>query len=199
MEWFWNWIDRLQKSNIGSALHNFSPFDWALLIAIFWGLLQGSRKGFSDMFGKLLGIFLVSMLTLSFYLSVAAYLNTNLPVISMNAAAPLSFFLLAVFLWLTISWCINAFGKVFKVEAQGLLKTLGGMVFGVLRMMLLLSFLAQFLLFLPVEPVQQIFKQGRSYTGYTIARFAPDLHKLIVSPFRKPSLKKAVESYKVGG
>ena len=199
MEWFWNWIDHLKKSNIGSTIHNFSPVDWVLLIAIFWGLVQGSRKGFSDMFGKLLGIFLVSMLTLSFYSSGAAYLTANLPMISKNVAAPVSFFLLAVFLWLAVSWCINAFGKVFKVEAQGLLKTLGGMVFGVLRMMLLLSFLAQFLLFLPIEPVQQIFKQGSTYTGYTISRFAPDLHKLIVSPFRKPALKKSIESYKVGG
>ncbi len=66
-------------------------------------------------------------------------------------------------------------------------------------MILLLSFLAQFFLLLPIEPVQQIFKQGRTCTGYTISRFVPDLHKIVVSPFCKPVLKKPVESYKVGG
>ncbi len=199
MEWFWQLVDHLQKSVAGSALQSFSPIDWLLLIAIFWGLVQGSRKGFSDMFGKLLGIFLVSMLTLSFYPSGAALLNANLPVLSMKVAEPLSFFLLTIFLWLSVSWCINIFGKFLRVEAQGLLKTLGGMAFGVLHMMLLLSFFAQFLLFLPIEPVQQIFKQGRTYTGYTISRLVPDLHKLVVIPFRKPAFKKLVESHKVGG
>ena len=199
MEWFWKIVDHLQKSVASSALQSFSPIDWVLLIAIFWGLVQGSRKGFSDMFGKLLGIFLVSMLTLSFYPSGAAYLSANLPVLSMKITEPLSFFLLAVFLWLSVSWCVNIFGMLFKVEAQGILKTLGGMVFGGLRMILLLSFLAQFLLFLPIEPVQQIFKQGRTYTGYTISRFVPDLHKFIVSPFRKPVSQKIAESVKAGG
>ena len=199
MEWFWQMVDHFQKSAASSALQSFSPVDWILLIAILWGLLQGGRKGFSDMFGKLLGIFLVSMLTLSFYSSGAAYLNANLPALPMEVAKPIAFFLLTVFLWLSISWCINIFGKFLKVEAQGILKTLGGMVFGGLRMMLLLSFLVQILLFLPIEPLQQIFKQGRTYTGYTIARFVPDIHKLVVSPFRKPALKMPVESHKIGG
>ena len=199
MEWFWQLIDRLQKSAAGSALQSFSPIDWILLGAIFWGLIQGSRKGFSDMFGKLLGLFLVSMLTLSFYPSGAAYLNANLPVIPLKISEAVSFFLLTIFLWLSVSWCVNIVGKFLKVEAQGILKTLGGMVFGGVRMMLLLSFFVQFLLFLPIEPVQQIFKQGRTYTGYSIARFAPDLHKLVVSPFPKSVSRKIAESVKAGG
>ena len=199
MEWFWKMVDHLQKSMAGSALQSFSLVDWVVLVAIFWGLVQGSRKGFSDMFGKLLGIFLVSMLTLSFYPTGATYLKESLPVLSKEAAAGCSFFLLTIFLWISVSWCINIFGKFLKVEAQGLLKTLGGMLFGVLRMLLLLSFLAQILLFLPVEPVKEVFKQGRTYTGYTISRFVPDLHKLFVSPFRRPPPKKSVASYKVGG
>ena len=199
MEWFWQLIDHFQKSVAGSALQSFSPIDWFCLFAIFWGLVQGSRKGFSDMFGKLLGIFLVSMLTLSFYGFGAEKLVAQFPVLPIKVAQPFSFFLLALFLWLSVSWCINIFGKFLRVEAQGILKTLGGMAFGVLRMMLLLSFLAQFLLFLPIEPVQQVFQQGRTYTGYTISRFAPDLHKFVVSPFRKPAFKKSVVSHKVGG
>lgn len=199
MEWFWEMIDYLQKSVAGTVLQSSSPVDWIFLCLIFWGLVQGSRKGFSDMFGKLLGIFLVSMLTLSFYASGAAYITANLPALPLKVAEPISFFLLTIFLWLSISWCVNIFGKFLKVEAQGLSKTLGGMVFGVLRMMFLLSFFAQFLLFLPIEPLQQIFKQGRTYTGYTISRLVPDLHTIVAGAFRKPVLKKAVESYKVGG
>ena len=58
MEWFGQWIDHLQKAFASSALQSFSPFDWTLLILVLWGMIQGSRKGFSEMFGKLLGIFL---------------------------------------------------------------------------------------------------------------------------------------------
>ena len=199
MEWFWKMVDHLQKNAALSALQGFSPADWIIVIALLWGLLQGSRKGFSDMFGKLLGVFLVSMLTLSYYKGAAAYLNGSLPALSPEAAEPFSFFLLAVFLWLSISWCINVFGKFLKIEAQGILKTWGGMVLGVLRMLLLLSFLAQFLLLLPIEPVQQIFKQGRTYTGHAISRFAPALHSVVSRPFCKPVFKKPVEAFKVGG
>jgi uncharacterized membrane protein required for colicin V production len=199
MEWLWQLMDRFQKSAAVTALQNAAPIDWILLIAIFWGLVQGSRKGFSEMFGKLLGIFLVSMLTVSFYQAGAAYMNEGLPVLSLKAAEPFVFFLMSIFLWISVSWGINVFGKFFTIKAQGLLETLGGMIFGALRMVLLLSFIAQFLLLLPIESVQQTFKQGRTYAGYTVSRFVPDLHKLVVSPFRKPTLKKPVQVYKVGG
>ena len=67
MEWFWALVERFQKGVAGSALQHFSVIDWIFVCVILWGLIQGGRKGFTDMFGKLLGIFLVSMLTLSFY------------------------------------------------------------------------------------------------------------------------------------
>jgi len=199
MEWFWKIVDYLQKSVAGSALENFAPSDWVVLCAIFWGLVRGSRRGFSDMFGSLLGMFLVCMLTLSFYPSGTDYLTVNLPVLPVKVAVVFSFFLLTVFFWISVTWCIRLFGRFLKLEAQGVLKTLGGSLCGVLHMMILLSFFAQFLLLFPAEPVQQIFKEGRTWTGYTIAQFAPDLHKWASVPFRKPVLKKPVESYKVGG
>lgn len=198
MEWFWKMIDHFQKSAAGSALQSFSPIDWVLLIAIFFGLVQGSRKGFSDMFGKLLGVFLISMVTLHFYELGAESLVSLLPVFSIQVARPLSFFLLGVCSWLVVSRVVDMIGKFFKVEAQGFLKTLGGMIFGGLRMVLLLSFLSQFLLFLPIEPLQNVFKPGRTYTGYTISRFAPDLHQWIMSPFRKSVSRKISDSVKGG-
>ena len=80
-----------------------------------------------------------------------------------------------------------------------MLKTLGGMVLGVLRMVLLLSFIAQFLLLLPIDSLHQLFNPGSTYTGYTISRTVPDLHKLVAGSFRKPVFKKPVEPNKAGG
>lgn len=197
MEWFWALVERFQKGVAGSALHSFAMTDWIFLCLILGGLVWGGRKGFSDTFGKLLGVSLVSMLTLSFYQAGAANFLSFLPT---SAAQAASFFILAVFLWVSVSWCINILGKLFKVEAQGFLKTVGGGLFGVLYMTLLLSFIAQFLLFLPIDFVQKTFKPGRTFTGYTISRCVPDLHALVVSPFyKKPVSRRIAESVKAGG
>lgn len=199
MEWFWKMIDHLQKSVAISALQSFSWIDWVILAGLFWGMVQGSRKGFSDMFGKLLGICLVSLLTVSFYPSGAVYLNAYLPMLPVKVAEPFVFFLLSVFLWLSVSWCINVFGKLIKVEAQGLLKTLGGMVLGILRMVLLLSFVAQFFLLFQIDALQQLFKPGKTYTAYTISQAVPDLRRLFTGSGHKPVVKRSPESNKVGG
>lgn len=198
MEWFWQMIDHFQKSAAGAVLQSFSVFDWVVAVSVLLSLLHGIRKGFGEMFGKLLGIFLVSMLTMSLYRKAASYLAANIPVLPLEIAQPFAFFLLTVFFWITVSWGVNIFGKIFKVEAHGILKVLGGGIFGALRMILLLSFLAQMLLFLPIKPVQQILEPGHTATGSTIARVVPDLHKLITKSFRRPSHEKFVRSYKTG-
>ena len=196
MEWFWTLADRFQKAVASTALQSFTPTDWVVLFLVLVGLVLGGRKGFSDMFGKLLGVFLVSMLTLSFYPKIAKDFLSFFP---LKFAQPAAFFLLAVFLWVSVAWFINMAGKLFKIEAQGFLKTLGGVIFGVLRMLLLISFIVQFLLFLPFKPVQDIFKPGRTYSGYTISRIAPDLHILIMTPFRQPGPRNTTASVPNGG
>lgn len=199
MEWFWKISENLQKSVAGSGIQNAAPSDLIFFLLLLWALYHGSRKGFSDMFGKFFGIFLVSMLTLILYPRGTALLTSSIPALPEKVAEAFSFVLLAVFLWISVSWGINVFGKFLKVEAQGTFKTVGGMVLGVLRMLLLLSFLAQFFLFLPIEPLREIFKEGRTGMGYKISQFAPDLQTLITSSFQKPAFKKSIESFKVGG
>jgi hypothetical protein len=67
-------------------------------------------------------------------------------------------------------------------------------------MLLLVSFLAQLLLFiLPIKLVQETFKPGHTYTGYAVSRVVPDLYKIVVSPFRKSVLKNSLGSDKAGG
>jgi uncharacterized membrane protein required for colicin V production len=196
MEWFWALADRFQKGAAGAALQSFATTDWIFLVLILIGFVWGGRKGFSEMFGKLLGIVLVSMLTLSFYPKVAKDILSFFP---RSFAEPAAFFLLAVFLWVSVAWFINICGKLFKIEAQGFLKTLGGGIFGVLRMALLISFIVQFLLFLPSNYVQNIFKRGRTYSGFAISRIAPDLHTLVMTPFQRPGLRKITASVPNGG
>lgn len=199
MDWFWQMVESLQKNATFAALQTLAPIDWIFAFVILWGMAQGSRKGFSEMSAKLLEILLVSMLTMSFYRKGADSLRDILPIFTPTVAEPIVFFLMAVFLWFSLSWCINALGKFFRVEAQGLLKTLGGMFLGVLNVILLLSFFSQFLLFLPIDAIQKSFKPGFTRTGYMISRFVPDLHKLVAAPFRGSVSTRPFGSLKAGG
>lgn len=189
MEWFWQLIEGCYKSAAFTKLESVQPFDWIVVFLVLWGLAQGSRKGFSEMFGKLLGIFLISMAVLSSYKPLAIFLNSNLPVLSLPAAAIFSFFLLSIFFWFFISWTVNACGKLFKVEAYGIFKTLGGMILGGLQMLLLLSFVVQFLLTLPIKAIHETFQEGQTYSGHTIVHLVPDLQKLTVDPLLKSAHK----------
>ena len=198
MEWFWQIIEKANNSIIVSAMQSFQPIDWIFLFAMLWGLGQGARKGFSEMFGKLTGLFFVSVLTFHFYKRGAAIVLSNIAGLPEKVAEAFTFIILTVVLGLSVSWFITVLGKAFRVEAQGLLKTVGGMVLGGVRMMLLISFIAQIFLFLPIDAIQQSFKPGKSYAGYTIARLLPDLCTVVMIPFSRPGIKDALASPKPG-
>jgi len=203
MEIFWKIIDAFKKYVAGSALQSFAVIDWIILGALFWGLVSGSRKGVVDMFGKLIGIFFVSILTVSFYPFIAEHIVMLIPALPMGVAKLFAFILCGVCLWLIIYSGINFVARYLKLDAQGLFKTLGGIFFGVLHMLILLSFLFQFLLFFPFDSVQNSFKQGRTYTGYTIARIVPSVQEFVVSficdgPLHSPISKKKLMSHKIG-
>jgi uncharacterized membrane protein required for colicin V production len=196
MEWFWQLQESLQKKLAASALKNFSSIDWLMLVVIFWGMVQGSRMGLGDMFGSVLRIFLVSMLTLSCYPGAAAWLNIYLPMLPVKIAEPLVFLPMSILFWILVSWCLNFVGKLFKVKTLGFLEIWGGMILGGARMVLFLSFFAQFLLLLPLESVQQTFGEGHTLTGHMIARVAPALQEFVVSPFCDSVSRKIAKSVK---
>ncbi len=203
MELFWKMVDGFKKYIAGSALQSFGVIDWIIFAALFWGLVRGSRKGVVDMFNKLIGIFFVSVLTVSFYQFGAENIVLLIPALPMGVAQPFAFVLYGVCLWLIIYSSINFIARYLKLEAQGLFKTLGGICFGILHMLLLLSFLSQFLLFLPFESVQNSFKQGRTYTGYSVSQIVPGIQSFFTNAIyggsiRNPLSKKTLPLPKLG-
>ena len=196
MEWFWGLVDQFQKNIAGTALRNFAVVDWIILVVLLVGMIHGGRKGCSDMVGQFLQMCLVSLVTLGFYQVDAATFLWFLP---LNVAEPVAFLLLAVFLWLSVAWCFNLLGKIFKIEVHGFLKAAGGMVLGTLWMALVMSLVVHFLLFFPIKGLQKAFKPGHSFLGHTISQVAPDLRELLMSPFHKPVSRKIADSVKGGG
>ena len=193
MDWLWQFLEHLQTTAIFSVLHDLSVFDWLVVFVLLWGMGYGSHKGFSDMFAKVLEIFIVSMLVMSFYHYGAAFVVLRIPAIPIEVADPIVFFVMSIFIGLSVTWCVGAIGKVFRLEVSGVLKPLGGMCCGVIYFVFILSFLAQFLLFLPIESLKDTFQSGRgSRTGRIVAKFVPRVHEIFFGSFlnsSKPSTK----------
>ncbi|HNX69113.1 MAG TPA: CvpA family protein [Candidatus Omnitrophota bacterium] len=185
MDWLWQLIDSLQKNAAFAALQHLSAFDWIVLFGVLWGLVHGGRQGFSEMFGKTFTVLLVSMLVMTFYHSAADSMRGIISSMPQEMSEAFSFFLLGVFVWISVSWTVNIIGKFLRLEVSGSLKFLGGMGLGVVYFVLLASFISQFLLFLPIESLQKVYKPGQSFSGQTVARIVPQIHEAIAQPFEK--------------
>jgi len=177
-------IEVYQKSAVFAVVRNFSVVDWAAVLAVFFGVAWGSRKGASEMFGKTGGMILIGVIVLSCFNHLAATFMGIVPSLLEAVARPMAFFLLSIFVWLSVSWSINVLGKFFHVEAHGVLKTFGGALLGVVFFLLLLSLIAQFLLLFPSKGIQKVFSEGRSFSGATIARIFPRVREIVAAPFR---------------
>lgn len=191
MDWFWQLYDVFQKSLAYAVLQKFSTGDWILLFTCLWGMAIGTKKGASEMFAKVFGLFLTGVIVLTFYRNVAASLVAAVPPLPEGVANPIAYLLLMGFAWFSISGCVNLIGKFFHVESHGALKTLGGMLLGAVYFLLLISLIVQFLLFMPNEGLQKHFSKGHSFSGAMIARLFPQIQSAVAAPFLKDHAKAA--------
>lgn len=193
MDWLWQIFDAIQKSALYAALDKLAFFDWLALSGILWGMLYGGRRGFSEMFGKVAGVILVSLLVMNSYPQFAAILANAIPPMPKKVAEPIAFFLQSVFMWIVVFWALGVLGKFLKIEVSGMLKFLGGLFLGAAFIAILLSFIAQFLLFLPVETVRWMYKDGQSYSGRTIIKIVPQMQSLIGRSCPQPVIPGKVQ------
>lgn len=175
-------------------LQTFAVIDWIVTLAVLWGMLQGARKGFGEMAGKVLEVLLVGILVLTFYPALASKLSSMVPALPQKVAVPMAFILLGVFIWLSVSWCFKILGKFMKFDISGSLKSLGGLLGGGLYFFLLLSFLSQFLLLFPIDAIQRAYQVRGSYIGTTLARTMPDIQKATIGFLPKKVKKLAPQA-----
>lgn len=190
MEWLWQMMDAIQKSAIYGLLNSLSMFDWVALFGILGAMAYGGRQGFSEMFGKVVGVISVSMLVMNSYESLASFLVLNISALPRKVAEAIAFFLVSVFIWILVFWVLGILGKFLKIEVPGMLKFFGGVFLGLVFMIFLLSLISQFLLFLPVEGIQRMYKPGGGYSGYAISRIVPQMQQI----FGKPRLQSLAPS-----
>ncbi len=192
MDWFWQWYDVFQKSGAYATLQKFSTGDWILIFALLWGMAIGIKKGASEMFGKVFGLFLTGVIVLTFYRNVSASMTAAVPVLPLEVAHPVSFVLVLGFSWFSIIGCVNLLGKFFHVESHGALRTFGGMFFGAVYFLLLISLICQFLLFIPSGGLQRSFSKEHSFSGPIVVSIFPTIQRVVVAPFQKNHHLKAV-------
>lgn len=194
MDWLWNLMDQLRLDILLSYLMRLHAFDWCVLFAVLWGMSYGSRKGCSDMFGRIVGILLISCSVLAFYGSLSAYLSDHLFSIPLAVTDPISFILLTVFFWIFITWLINVAGKIFHIEITGILRPLGGILLGLVYTLVLASLVVNFLMFFPGFSLKAQIDSGKTYTGSSIAQILPQIHTVVSSPFQRSKPKEPAVS-----
>ena len=185
MDWFWQLLDIFQKSAVYSAIQKFSPGDWILLFAVLWGMAIGTKKGASEMFAKVFSLFLSGVIVLTFYRDVGASLMAAVPALPETVAQPIAYLLLTGFSWMSIAGCVNLAGRFFHVETHGALKTFVGMLLGAIYFLLLVSLIAQFLLFIPSGGLQRYFTKKHSLSGGMVADLFPQIQSVVAAPFLK--------------
>lgn len=183
MDFLWNLIDSIQKSAMYLVIKDLAPIDWVAIFFVLFGMLQGSRKGFIDMLAKSLNVTIVIILTLTFYPLISAYLVKTIQALPKAVANPLVFIPTGVVAWLVTGWCFNVIGRIFKVEVSSFLKFFGGVFFGGIYSVLLLSLFVQMVLLIPGEMTQKPFTQRGSYSGQALAKLAPGVQRFVAAPF----------------
>lgn len=194
MDFIWNLIERIQGSVVFKIIQTLAVIDWIVIFAVLWGMLQGARKGFSEMMGKILEVLLVAVIVLTFSPGLSTTIRSMVPALSLPVARPVSFILLSICLWILVPWCFKILGKFVKIEISGPLKSLGGLLTGGLYFFLLLSFASQFLLLLPVAAIQQPFQRKHSYFGNALAETIPNVQKTVVGLFPKKTQNLAPQA-----
>ncbi|OQA57723.1 MAG: Colicin V production protein [Candidatus Omnitrophica bacterium ADurb.Bin277] len=183
MDFLWKLIDDVQKTAFYTVVREFAVIDWVVLFFVLSGMLQGAKKGFVEMFARVLEILLIIVFTLSFYPLISAYLIKIIPALNREMADPVVFIPLAAVVWLLVGWVFNFAGKIFRVDVSSFLRFIGGVIFGGLYCALLLSFLVQVILFMPGEDIKKPFTSRGSYSGKTIASLAPVIQQFATAPF----------------
>lgn len=191
MDWFWQLLDYFQKGAVYAIIRRMSLGDWLMIFAVLWGMAIGAKKGASEMFSKVFVVLLSGVAVLTFYQRVAATFLGVVPDLPLAVAQPIAFVLLTGFALISVGGCANVIGKLIHVEAHGVLKYFGGMLLGAVYLLLLISWIAQFLLFIPSGGLTRSFKEGNTCSGAMVAGFLPRIQEIVTAPFLKNHSKAA--------
>ncbi|MBI3307303.1 MAG: CvpA family protein [Candidatus Omnitrophica bacterium] len=182
-DFLFRWFDHLTRSVVWQSFaSHFQWVDWVTAVFVLIGLVMGFKNGMMEELGGIVEVAIVNFLVFEYAEFIEKLIRSHAAVIPANAAKGVSFMVLAPLAWFVISWISSLFKNLFHADVAPPLRHLGGMAFGVVRLLIFLSFFSQFLLLLPYEQVKRSYAKGQSYSGEYVAQLAPKLHEVMANP-----------------
>ncbi|MBI4387794.1 MAG: CvpA family protein [Candidatus Omnitrophica bacterium] len=162
---------------VHSFVTSFGLIDFALTLLVLVGLLRGYHKGFSALFGQLVQLVFIILVTVEYTDRIRGFLPISSPAISV--IAHLVIFLTLVFLCYRISKLVKqGIAKVLTIHFSEVIEKVGGALFGVAFFVLLLSFVSYFLLLFPGNWVRESYEKY-NLSGSFMIQLAPEVHKFV--------------------
>ncbi len=183
LEKIFSWYDHFIQSMVWQAvIDRFHWIDWCTVVFLVIGLIYGFRNGFMGEIAEVLELLVINFLVFKYSEKVAVFLYTNVRRVPQKSVDALSFILTAAVVWFAVVLVVRLMKKVVHADVAKPLRYIGGMIMGAFHLVLLLSFLCQALIRMPVHTIQQEFAEGTSYTGYYLAHLAPRFFQIVNEP-----------------
>ena len=167
-----------------SLFHDFVWSDWILFSACLIAFVTGALKGFGFFFSKLVRSFILIFSVMLIYPTLAEWATNHLTFARAGFWQPFFFSVMTILV-------IFIFRKFSKLQSQkapmsfhpfwdGVVGALSGFFF----VILITSFMVQFILFIPAKPIQKLFEKSGSRYGQLMENFVPHLVDCVLSPVR---------------
>jgi len=171
-----------------SFLPEINWVDIIVLIFLIRGSYIGFVSGFSVEIFKILGAFLATILALSCYKGIGIWLAAH-SFLSLPVANFLSFLcLFCLLLFLVRAFRVVVF-KILHLQLIAGFESWGGLIFGIMRSLILASLFLFMLTLLPVDYIRNSVEKN-SLTGLHLKQLAPQIMSFVVrfKPTRDPAL-----------
>ncbi|MDP3919715.1 MAG: CvpA family protein [Candidatus Omnitrophota bacterium] len=156
--------------------------DWALLVFVIVGILYGIQNGLMSEMADIVQMTIVIVLVLSLYEGPIYVIQKYLRFVPNESVKALGFIVTAVAIWVAIGLIFRLLKSLVHTKTAVPLKVTGGAVLGGIHLIMIYSLISQAVILMPMPTITAVYQKGRSYTGYYIAKLAPNIHRAITDP-----------------
>ena len=182
MEPIFQLLDKIFASPIWvNTLSRLSWLDWFAAVLLVIGFLYGMKRGFIREIIEILETCVLIIVVFHFKTDVTAFLQLRAG-IPAEFASPVAFLALAIPTWWIIHWIDYRLSKLMHSKLTPLIKVVGGMVLGIVHVSLLLSFVSQVIILIPVQSLRRVFSEGASIAGPMLTNLAPSVYEAVSKP-----------------
>jgi len=172
-------LQLFESLKIGVFVSKMGMVDLVVLIILLFGACVGFMRGLSHQFPRFVALWVTVVVTFHFYerLSALVAQHSSIPPLVATMA---SFCVLAIGSNIVVKLINSVIKKIVTIQFVYIVETVGGLCMGVLRYVLLLSLLAQFLVLLALPITQQVFSE-QSVSGPLLVKIGTYVHTYTIT------------------